>query len=81
MALRRLYAQPCIGAMLLCAVRRLTLGRGSCRAVQDRSRTANLHSWTTEFDGQPSRDSRYRQQSSVMAAHPVTFERKVDPNK
>lgn len=49
--------------------------------MQDRMRTQNLHSWTTEFDGQPNRDARYRQESSVMSAHPVTFERKVDPNK
>ena len=49
--------------------------------MQDRMRTQNLHSWTTEFDGQPNRDARYRQESGVVSAHPVTFERKVDPNK
>ena len=66
--------------MLLCGAA-ADSGRGLCRAVQDRQRTANLHAWTTEFDGQPNREQRYRQQSQVHAAHPVTFERKVDPNK
>jgi hypothetical protein len=50
-------------------------------SFQDRSRTTNLHSWTTEFTGQPSREQRYRQESVAVAAHPVTFERKIDPNK
>ena len=51
------------------------------RLQQDKFRTANLHSWTTEFDGQPNREQRYWQESGVVSAHPVTFERKVDPNK
>jgi len=58
-------------------------GTANASAYSNRGniRTANLHSWTTEFDGQPNRQQRYQQQSGVISAHPVTFERKVDPNK
>jgi hypothetical protein len=66
--------------MLLCGAA-ADCGRASRRVAQDRNRTSNLHSWTTEFDGQPNREQRYQQSSQVVSAHPVTFERKVDPNK
>jgi len=66
--------------MLLCGAAAYC-GRASRRVAQDRARTANLHTWTTEFDGQPNREQRYQQSSQVVSAHPVTFERKVDPNK
>ena len=49
--------------------------------LQDAVRTANLHSITTDFHGQQRREDRYQGESSVVAAYPVTFERKIDPNK
>lgn len=79
MSLFRAFVQLC-SAMLLCGVA-FDCGRASRRVAQDRLRASNLHSWTTEFNGQPNREQRYQQSSQVISAHPVTFERKVDPNK